>query len=45
MLNGAQRLEKRQDGRYGEMPEYQEYIKKTPIIFPFIPVYSLNKKK
>ncbi|MBQ3411679.1 MAG: DUF1295 domain-containing protein [Oscillospiraceae bacterium] len=45
MLNGAQRLEKRQDGRYGEMPEYQKYIKKTPIIFPFIPVYSLNKKK
>lgn len=45
MLNGAQRLEKRQDGRYGEMPEYQEYVKKTPIIIPFIPLYSLNKKK
>jgi steroid 5-alpha reductase family enzyme len=45
MINGAQRLEKRQDGSYGEMPEYQEYIKKTPILFPFLPIYSLNKKK
>ncbi len=45
MVNGAQRLEKRQDGRYGEMQEYKDYIAKTPILFPFIPIYSLNKKK
>lgn len=45
MINGAQRLEKRQDERYGEMQEYKDYIAKTPILFPFIPIYSLNKKK
>ncbi len=45
MINGAQRLEKRQDGRYGEMEAYKQYISKTPIIFPFVPIYSLTKKK
>ena len=45
MLNGAKRLEKRQNGSYGEDPEYQEYVKKTPIIFPLIPLYSLKDSK
>jgi len=45
MVNGAQRLEKRQDGRYGDKVEYRDYISQTPILFPFIPVYSLNSKK
>ena len=45
MINGAQRLEKRQDGRYGKMQEYKDYISRTPIIFPFVPIYSLVKKK
>lgn len=43
MVNGAQRLEKRQDARYGENPEYLEYIHKTPILLPFLPIYRLNK--
>ncbi len=45
MFNGAQRLEKRQNGRYGEMPEYREYVNKTPIIIPLLPIYHLNKEK
>ena len=45
MLNGAKRLEKRQNASYGEDPEYQEYVKKTPIIFPLIPLYSLKDSK
>ena len=45
MLNGAKRLEKRQTANYGEDPEYQEYVKKTPIIFPLIPLYSLKDSK
>ena len=45
MLNGAKRLEKRQSARYGEDPEFQEYVKKTPIIFPLIPLYSLKDSK
>ena len=45
MFNGAQRLEKRQMGRYGENEEYNNYANKTPIIIPFLPIYHLNKKK
>ena len=43
MLSGAKRLEKRQNKSYGDDPEYQAYYKKTPAIFPFVPLYSLEK--
>jgi len=43
MVNGAQRLEKRHEKNYGSDPEYQKYSDTTPIIFPFIPLYHLNK--
>ena len=45
MFNGAQRLEKRQMGRYGDNKEYNDYANKTPIIIPLVPLYHLNKKK
>ena len=45
MISGAQRLEKRQNKNYGSLPEYQAYVKKTPILVPFIPVYHLVKDK
>ena len=45
MLNGAKRLEKRQNKNYGQDPEYQAYVAKTPIIFPFVPLYSLENSK
>lgn len=44
MFNGAQRLEKRQNSRYGQDKAYQEYVSKTPILIPFVPLYHLNKK-
>lgn len=44
MFNGAHRLEKRQNKNYGDKPEYQAYVKKTPIIIPFVPFYSFEKK-
>ena len=44
MFNGAQRLEKRQMGRYGDNEEYNTYSNKTPIIIPLLPIYHLNKK-
>ena len=44
MFNGAQRLERRQNKRYGDKPAYQEYVKKTPILIPLLPIYHLNKK-
>ena len=45
MFNGAQRLEKRQMGRYASDAEYNEYADKTPIIIPLLPIYHLNKKE
>lgn len=44
MFNGAQRLEKRQMGRYGADPAYNAYADSTPILIPFVPLYHLNKK-
>ena len=43
MINGAQRLEKRHEKNYGSDPEYVKYADSTPILFPFIPLYHLNK--
>lgn len=45
MFSGARRLEIRQDKSYGDDPEYQEYIKKTPILLPLVPLYSVKKHK
>ncbi len=43
MFGGARRLEIRQNKNYGQDPEYQKYVKKTPILLPFIPLYSVEK--
>lgn len=46
MLNGAKRLEGRQAKNYGELEEFKEYTKKTPlIIVVFIPIKSLINSK
>ena len=45
MFSGARRLEIRQNKHYGEDPKYQEYVKTTPIMVPFIPLYSVEKHK
>ena len=43
MFGGARRLEIRQNKNYGNDPEYQAYVKRTPIILPFVPLYSVEK--
>ena len=45
MFGGARRLEIRQDRTYGDDPEYQKYKSTTPIMVPFIPLYSVAKYK
>lgn len=45
MFGGARRLELRQNKNYGSDPEYQKYVKSTPILLPFIPLYSVAKYK
>ena len=43
MFSGARRLEVRQAVTYGNDPEFQKYVKKTPILLPFVPLYSVAK--
>lgn len=45
MFSGARRLELRQNRNYGDDPEYQAYVKKVPILLPFVPLYSVVKYK
>ena len=43
MFSGTRRLELRQDTTYGSDPEFQEYIRRTPVLIPFVPLYSVKK--
>ena len=43
MFGGARRLEIRQNKNYGADPEYQAYVRRVPIILPFVPLYSVEK--
>lgn len=45
MFGGARRLEMRQNRTYGDDLEYQNYVKTTPIMIPFVPLYSVEKYK
>ena len=45
MFSGTRRLELRQNENYGNDPEYQAYVKKTPILLPCVPLYSVVKYK
>lgn len=45
MFSGARRLELRQTETYGGDPEFQAYIKRTPLILPLVPIYSVARYK
>lgn len=45
MFSGARRLELRQEHNYGDDPEYQAYKATTPILLPFVPIYSVKRHK
>jgi steroid 5-alpha reductase family enzyme len=42
MMGSTKRLEKTQAKRYRNQSAYQEYIRTVPVLFPFVPVYSLQ---
>jgi steroid 5-alpha reductase family enzyme len=44
MLGSAKRLEVKQDNSYGYNKTYKEYISRTPVIIPYIPIYNLKNK-
>ncbi|MBP3887349.1 MAG: DUF1295 domain-containing protein [Cellulosilyticum sp.] len=45
MLSGTRRLEIRQDETYGQLKAYKKYKAKTPILIPFLPLYSVKSCK
>ena len=45
MFSGARRLEMRQEETYGKDVAFKEYTAKTPLIIPFVPIYSVAKYK
>ena len=42
MMGSTKRLEQSQGERYGALPEYQQYATTVPVLFPFLPVYTLK---
>lgn len=45
MFSGARRLELRQNEVYGNDEAFKAYIAKTPLILPFVPIYSVARHK
>ena len=42
MVGSTKRLEAGQLERYGEHRDYQRYVGSVPVLFPFVPVYTLK---
>jgi steroid 5-alpha reductase family enzyme len=42
MLGSTRRLEMAQDARYGKDVDYQRYVRATPVIIPYAPVYTVR---
>lgn len=45
MLGSSRRLEMKQSNRYGKYAAYRSYAGQTPILLPYLPVYSLQNLK
>jgi steroid 5-alpha reductase family enzyme len=42
MIISTRRLEIKQSARYGDMPEFQTYIRNVPILFPNTKIFSIK---
>jgi steroid 5-alpha reductase family enzyme len=45
MVGAGRRLELKQDEIYGSDAAYEAYSRRVPILFPFLPIYSLQSPK
>jgi len=43
MFSGARRIEISHNKNYGNDPQFKEYAKRTPILIPFLPIYSVER--
>ena len=42
MMGSAKRLEHKQDERHGADEKYREYVRAVPVLFPWVPIYTLK---
>ncbi len=42
MIGSTKRLERKQRDRYCDRPDFQEYVRTVPVLFPWVPIYSLG---
>lgn len=42
MMGSTKRQEAKQDARYGGRDAYRAWVRRVPVLFPFIPLYSLK---
>ena len=45
MMGSTKRLERAQGERYGHLPEYQNYVRSVPVLFPWTHIYTLQGVK
>ena len=45
MVGSTRRLESTQLTRYGDRPEYRHYVRTVPVLFPCLPLHSLQKAR
>jgi steroid 5-alpha reductase family enzyme len=43
MIGSTRRLERTQIKRYSKLPAYQQYAQSVPVLFPLLPIYTLQK--
>lgn len=42
MMGSTKRLEREQEQRYGDREDYRRFVRTVPVLFPFVPVYTLK---
>ena len=45
MMGSTKRLEKKQEERYGKEEAFKKYATSVPVLFPFLPIYTLKHVK
>lgn len=43
MLGATRRIERTQNERYGDEPDFREYVRTVPVLVPWVPVYSVRR--
>jgi hypothetical protein len=45
MVGAGRRLELKQAKSYASVAPFKAYTRKVPVLFPFLPIYSLERTK